>query len=169
MKNVVLLALTMSVSSVSVSAETLVYGGIGQAESGDSVTNSNMPWSIGVISLKDQGASFGLDIAGEGTVIDSTYDLNDEPNQAFSVNLIVAGNLHKAGSSRLDAGLLVGFRESTKDCPDSYLGYACYADQSPDVEYEANFGGLITYSFDQFTVGLRATGESTQLVVGTSF
>ena len=169
MKKIVLFALAMSVSAVSASAETLIYGGIGEAESGDSVTNSDMPWSIGAIALKDQGVSFGFDIAGEGTVLDSTYGLDDEPNQAFSLNLIVAGNLYKTGSSRLDAGLLVGLRESTKDCPDSFLGYACYADQTPSVDYEPNYGGLVTYSFDRFTVGIRATGESTQLVVGTSF
>lgn len=159
----------MSISAASASAEALLYGGLGQAESGDSMTNSNMPWSIGMILLKDQGVSYGFDIAGEGTVLDSTYNQNDEPNQAISFNFIVAGNLLKAGPSRLDAGLVIGFRESTKDCPDSYLGYACYADASPDVEYEANFGGLITYSFDAFAVGLRATSESTQLIAGVRF
>lgn len=50
------------------------------------------------------------------------------------------------GRYRVDAALLLKIRESFADCP-----------------------GVITLSMDRFTVGLRATGESTQILAGVRF
>ncbi|WP_415392214.1 hypothetical protein [Paracoccus sp. SJTW-4] len=60
-------------------------------------------------------------------------------------------------------------REAAADCPDSYLGFQCYADTDPDTDYKGNFGGVLTVSVDRLTLGLRATGESTQMVAGFRF
>ena len=54
-------------------------------------------------------------------------------------------------------------------CPKSYLGYQCYADRDPDKEYTVNYGVMATYSYKRAVFGVRATGESVQLLIGTRF
>ena len=150
-------------------AEAILYLGVGKAEVASASNNGDTPFSIGYMNLKDEGAFYGLDLGFEGTVLDSTYGQDNVPNRALSVNLIYGTNVSKTAKGRLDAGVLVGVRQENKDCANSYLGYACYADTLPDVEYGLNFGALVTYSFESFAVGLRATGESTQFLLGSKF
>ena len=87
----------------------------------------------------------------------------------MSVNLLVGANVIDNGRFKADAAFLVGFRDSSLDCPDSYLGYQCYADEAPTPTYKENLGAVITISFDRFTLGVRATGESTQVIAGLRF
>ena len=150
-------------------AEAVLYFGVGKAEVASASNNGETPFSIGYMRLKDEGAFYGLDLGFEGTVLDSTYGQNNAPNRALSISLIYGSNVSKTAKGRLDAGILVGVRQTNKDCADSYLGYACYADTLPDVDYGLNFGGIVTYSFQSFSLGLRATGESTQLLLGSKF
>lgn len=63
--------------------------------------------------------------------------------------------------AKIDAALLVGIRDSSESCPESYFGFQCYADDDPDTDFKGNFGAEVTWSFDRFTVCLRGTGEST--------
>ena len=71
---------------------------------------------------------------------------------------------------KLSVGLIIGFIEEEQDCPDSYLGYQCYADESPDTEYGFNGGGFLNYSVSEsLNLGLRATSNSTQLTIGFKF
>ena len=156
-------------TTVSAYADGILYFGMGDSKTASSTQNGDTPFSFGYLGLKDEGISYGFDIGFEGTVLDSTYRQNSVPNQAKSYNLIVATNLSNTGSRRLDVGALIGFRESTKDCPNSYLGYACYANTTPDIDYEMNFGGIVTYSFESFSLGLRAASESSQFLIGTRF
>ena len=155
----------LSFASMS-SAENTLYFGMGQGKAATDMQNGENPWSLGFIS---NSTGFGLDIAGEGTVLDSTYNQDEEPNRAMSYNLIVARNLSEGGLFDIDAGLLVGIREITKDCPGSYLGYACYADMMPDREFDINYGAVVFISFDKFLVGARVTGESSQVTLGFKY
>jgi hypothetical protein len=151
------------------SADGIIYIGGGSAETASTTVNGDTPMSIGYLALRDEGAFFGFDIGAEGTVLDSTYSQNNKPSQAYSFNLILGTNISKDEKSRLDVGAIVGFREEAKDCPSSYLGYACYANTSPDTEYKANLGAIITYSYNKLAIGLRATDASTQLILGAKF
>lgn len=149
---------------------TTVYLGGGKADSGDPLENDDTPWSIGVMhQLEGRKLILGGDIGREGTMINSTWGQDDVPAQATSFNFLLGGNMVETGGFRADAALLLGIRESFADCPDSYLGYQCYADSAPDTEYKGNFGGVLALSFDRFMVGLRATGESTQVIGGFRF
>lgn len=152
-----------------VGRNTFYIGGGSQSESGE-FANDDTPFSIGFMS---QSATsqwvFGFDIAGEGTVLDSTYNQDEAPNLALSLNMLVGANIVNNANFKADAALLLGFKQATKDCPDSFLGFQCYADTAPSVEYEGNFGGVVTFSFNNFLVGARATQSSSQVLVGVRF
>ena len=167
-KYLALIALASGVASTA-NADGIIYFGAGSGETASTTVNGDTPISLGYLALRDEGAFFGFDIGAEGTVLDSTYSQNNRPNQAYSFNVVFGTNISKHEKHRFDVGAIAGIKERAKDCPSSYLGYACYADTEPDVEYTANFGALITYSYDKLTIGLRATGESTQLILGAKF
>jgi hypothetical protein len=146
------------------------YIGGGKTTTTDSFANQDTPFSLGYMhQVEDRKAIFGFDLAGEGTSLDSTWGMTNEPVQAMSFNFLFGSNVIDDGRIRADAALLIGLRESAADCPDSFLGYQCYADSDPIVEYQANFGAVVNVSFDKLSVGLRATGESTQLLLGMRF
>ena len=149
---------------------TTFYVGGGQAITDDSQKNDSMPFSFGIMHQNPANKFIiGLDIGFEGTMIDSTYYQDEALSQGTSFNVLVGTNLIDNGGFKTDAALLLGMRQSVVDCPDSYLGFACYADFDPDFEYEANFGAVITVSMNKTVLGLRATGESTQLLLGLRF
>jgi hypothetical protein len=146
------------------------YLGGGKTNSTDSFANDDMPFSVGFMhQSSDSKLVTGFDFAGEGTMLDSTWGLDDAPMQGLSFNFLLGSNLIDDGKFRADAALLLGLRETSADCPDSYLGYQCYADADPTIEYKANFGAVITVSINRMTLGLRATQESTQLLAGVRF
>lgn len=101
-------------------------------------------------------------------MLDSTFG-SDDLRQAFSYNFLIGGVVNQSPGFRTDAMALIGVREGVADCPDSFLGFQCYADSEPDVEYEVNFGGVVNFAFDGFTTGVRVTGESAQVIVGLEF
>jgi hypothetical protein len=112
---------------------------------------------------------WGLDISAEGKMLDSTWNQNKALSQGTSYNLILGKNISRLESSRIDAAIVVGMRESTSECPRSYLGYQCYANTEPDIGYKFNYGALITWTHTKMMLGIRATGESTQAIVGYKF
>ena len=109
-------------------------------------------------------------IFGEGTMLDSTYGGYDDLAQGFSFNFLYGIDVSKNQNDKISVGLLIGLIEEEQDCPDSYLGYQCYADESPDTEYGFNGGGFLNYSVSEsLNLGLRATSNSTQLTIGFKF
>ena len=111
---------------------------------------------------------YGLDLAGEGTMLDSTFG-QDSLSQALSFNFLLGSNLYDNGTIRVDAAGILGIRETFADCPDSFLGFQCYADTPPSTEYDVNYGALLTVSYERVSFGVRITGESTQAVLGLKF
>ncbi|SIP99019.1 hypothetical protein SAMN05421641_102234 [Paracoccus thiocyanatus] len=146
------------------------YIGAGAANDDGPLENDDTPFSFGFLHQRpDSKLILGFDIGREGTMLDSTWGMDDRPKQATSYNFLIGGNLMDNGRFRTDAALLLGVRESFADCADSYLGFQCYADEEPDTDYKGNFGAVVTLSVDKFTLGLRATGESTQILAGFRF
>jgi hypothetical protein len=152
------------------SMRSTFYLGAGSANSEDGFDNDSTPFSGGFLHQVDGSKLiFGFDIGREGTMLDSTWGMNHEPRPAMSLNVLFGGNVVDSRRFKADAALLIGIREATSDCAASYLGYQCYAGATPDTEYKGNYGGVVTVSFDHLTVGLRATGESTQVLAGVRF
>ncbi|SMY08808.1 hypothetical protein LOM8899_02966 [Flavimaricola marinus] len=151
-------------------AKFLLYAGAGQAIDSENLTDDNIPYAIGGLVMSPaSGLVLGADIAGEGEMFDSTGGGN-RIRQALSYNLLIGGNVYDDQSIRADAMLLLGARESVSDCPDSYLGFQCYADTDPDTQYDFNYGAMFAVTFGEAaSLGVRMTGESAQLTLGFMF
>ena len=143
----------------------LIYIGLGSADDSDIVGEE--PWSVGFI-FRDTNSSYGFDIGGEGVMLDGTYGI-DSIEQAISYNLL--GGMKISGDSnwRTDLGILIGIVEQSAECPRSYVGYQCYADYPAEYEYTFNYGLMLHTTYDRVTFGIRATGESTQIIFGINF
>lgn len=153
-----------------VSPRRAFYFGAGTANDDGPDASDDTPLVLG-FTHQPMGskAVWGLDIAREGTMLDSTYGQDRAVEPGFSVNLLLGRNFVDSGRYRVDGALVLGVRESSQDCPDSYLGFRCYADFEPDVEYKGNFGAVATLSIDRMLIGARVTGESAQLLAGFRF
>lgn len=166
------LCLSLGLTSVAMAQSTsdsIFYFGGGVNNDGQTEETDDTPFVIGFMgSPANSTALFGIDIAAEGEMLDSTFG-TDSVRQAFSFNALVGANLSQSRQTRTDAALILGMRESFSDCPDSFIGYQCYADRPPETEYEFNYGALLTMSVNNVTFGVRATEMSTQAVVGFSF
>jgi hypothetical protein len=161
-------ALSIFVASQASAQDNIIYGGFG-SKSDNVLDDNSTPFAVGLLRLSEtSNMVFGIDIAGEGTKLDSTWGGNNL-DQALSVNLLIGGNMFKQPKMRIDGAVILGFRETFSDCPDSFIGYQCYADTPPETEYGLNYGALVTMSLEQFTIGVRATGESTQVIAGIRF
>lgn len=160
----VLLSIFATVASADV-----IYLGAGGAKTGNPEISDAMPFSLGYISHAAENTILGFDIAQEGTMLDSTWGQNSVVSSALSVNLIYGYKISDNGTSRLDIGGLLGIRQTFSDCPDSYIGYQCYADTAPQTDFTVNYGVVMTYSHNKIMLGLRATGESVQALIGTRF
>tara|TARA_B100000965_G_scaffold94529_1_gene77211 strand:- start:967 stop:1557 length:591 start_codon:yes stop_codon:yes gene_type:complete len=148
---------------------SMFYVGVGSASGGEN-DNDDTPWSIGVLTDMGNDSIIGFDISGEGTMLDSTYGGYDDLAQGTSYNFLYGVDISENKNDKVHIGVVLGFVETEADCPDSYLGYQCYADEEPDYEHEFNGGGFLTYSFNQsLNIGLRATTNSTQLTIGFKF
>ena len=156
--------------------KNLLYIGLGSAEDSDIVGEE--PWSVGIV-LRDDDNFYGFDIGGEGVMVnqardyyDGTYYV-DSTEQATSFNLIAGIKVSGDSKFRTDLGLLVGIIEQSSECPSSYRGYNCYYssyyNNQADYEYTFNYGLVLHASFDRVTFGVRATGESTQIIFGFNF
>ncbi|NPD15302.1 hypothetical protein HOY34_08835 [Xinfangfangia sp. D13-10-4-6] len=149
---------------------TSLYFGLGGAKSASEFRDDSTPLSIGIMhQLAGRKLVLGADIGREGTLLDSTWGRDQAVKQATSYNLLIGANVIENSRFRTDAALLVGVREDTSDCAASYLGYQCWANTEPDTEYKGNFGAVVNVSFNKMSLGVRATGESTQVIAGFRF
>ena len=149
----------------------VIFGGIGSADNENVNKSDDTPWSFGYLYRGDEYSKFflGLDIAGEGTSLDNTSGNVNEINQGFSFNLLVGRPLNFSKNWQAGVGVLLGARETGESCPDSYLGYRCYADEDPETDYDFNYGAVFHLIYKHALIGLRASGESTQLLFGVVF
>ena len=153
----------------------LFYIGLGKSDHSDIIDEE--PWSVGLI-VRDEDSFYGIDIGGEGVMIeqsrnyDNTYSV-DSIDQAISVNLLAGLKVTEKSKFRLDLGLLAGIIEQSSECPSSYGSYQCYYssvyDNRTDYEYTFNYGLVLHATYDRVTFGLRASGESTQILLGLNF
>ena len=154
---------------------SLFYIGLGKAD--DSGIVNKEPWSVGIV-IRDEDSIIGFDIGGEGIKIeqsrnsDNTYSINST-DQALSFNILAGLKVTETSKFRLDLGLIAGIIEQSSKCPSSYYSYQCYYSSSyndrADYEYTFNYGLALHSTYDRLTFGIRATGESTQLLFGINF
>ena len=166
------LAVLTTASAVSAAGDgnNIVYIGAGPARSDSPQESDRTPFSLGFLRVSQlSDAVFGIDIAGEGTRLDSTWGQNQAVEQGVSINFLFGRNLSRSANSRFDAALVIGARHKTADCPPSYLGYQCYANTEPDVTYALNYGVLFAWTTGRLMMGLRATGASAQGLIGFSY
>lgn len=175
-KKVICLAAAIAAASISQSAlaqsnQNAIYGGVGtsiQAKNAD--TSDKTPFSIGYLRLSNtKNFVWGVDVSQEGTMLDSTWGQNGAVKQGTSINVLLGTKLTGSEKVRLDAAILVGGRQKTTSCPDSYLGFRCYANAQPDVSYALNYGGVVTVSFSKVMIGARVSSESAQGLIGFRF
>jgi hypothetical protein len=142
-----------------------VFAGVGKQ-----AASSTPAWSVGYLYLSPTSSwTIGGDFAGEGASRNNTTGNNNTIEQAFSFNLLVGQSLRVGHGWRIGVAGLLGARTTNKSCDSSYLGYQCYADTQPTVNYTVNAGGLAHISYKSLMLGGRLTGESTQAIVGVSF
>lgn len=153
----------------------LFYIGLGNSDNTDILDNE--PWSVGLV-IRDEDSFYGFDIGGEGIMIersrnyDNTYTV-DSTEQALSFNILAGLKVTENNKFRLDLGLMAGLLEKSSECPSSYGSYQCYYssvyDNRADYEYTFNYGLAIHATYERITFGVRATGESTQMLFGINF
>ena len=153
----------------------LFYIGLGNSDNTDILDNE--PWSVGLV-IRDEDSFYGFDIGGEGIMIersrnyDNTYTV-DSTEQALSFNILAGLKVTENNKFRLDLGLIAGLLEKSTECPSSYGSYQCYYssvyDNRADYEYTFNYGLAIHATYERITFGVRATGESTQMLFGINF
>lgn len=159
------LALTVSAARANEDGHHLLYAGGGASTRTQPGGGAEKPFVLGYARLKAANQTFlGLDVSGEGVMLH-----NNVPEQAFSVNLIVGRNLFSWDDFRIDLSVLGGVRTKSSKCPSSYIGNSCYANAEPSYEYGFNYGAAIFWSHKKFMLGLRATGVSTQALLGLKF
>ena len=134
---------TTEESQVTKERQSLFYVGIGSKDDSSIryIKSVKLPWSLGYLQHQENSkTSWGVDIANEGTMLDSRHGMDDAMGRGLSYNLLAATNLSDSSNWRFDLGIILGLRETAVDCPESYIGYQCYADESPDYEYGFNYG-----------------------------
>jgi hypothetical protein len=141
----------------------VVFGGVGEKG-----TDAATPFVIGYQYLAPRHWVFGLDIAGEGEQNDNTYG-SSSIEQALSFNALVGLGARIGKHTHVGVSGLLGARETGKDCPESYLGYQCYADENPSISYTANVGVVGHIAYRHVMLGGRMTSVSTQALVGVAF
>jgi len=148
----------------------VIFGGVGFAGQSELDKSNDTPWSVGYMYNSEHNNAFlGIDIAGEGTSLDNTSGQNNHVTQGLSFNMLAGKNLHFNQDWRAGVGVLLGARQTGESCPDSYLGYRCYADEKPDTSYDFNYGGLLHVTYKRVLAGARVTPESYQVILGLAF
>ncbi len=155
--------------------EGLFYIGLGKSDNSDLLNEE--PWSVGIV-IRDKEGFLGLDIGGEGIMIEKSRNYDNtysaiSTDQATSFNFLAGLKVTEQPKFRLDLGILAGVIEQSSECPSSYGSYQCYYssayDNRTDYEYTFNYGLVLYANYQRTMFGIRATGESTQLLFGINF
>jgi hypothetical protein len=181
----ILLAIVCIVASLPSSSATIYYG---KGSSTDYYDEENTAYTLGFFS-KD---SSGFDIATESKLHDTTSN-KDVHSDALSFNILLPDILYekpysfdkkpdssdeKPDSSNegqsdkfgLSFRFLGGPRMISKSCnKQSNIGYQCYDDNKPDIDYSFNYGGLLYLRLDSLNFGIRVTTVSKQVFLGLHF
>ena len=155
--------------------EGLFYIGLGKSDNSDLLNEE--PWSVGIV-IRDKEGFLGFDIGGEGIMIEKSRNYDNtysaiSTDQATSFNFLAGLKVTEQPKFRLDLGILAGVIEQSSECPSSYGSYQCYYssayDNRTDYEYTFNYGLVLYANYQRTMFGIRATGESTQLLFGINF
>lgn len=147
----------------------VLYGGIG--DSYRTIGNAKPEqFTTGAIGIFGQGGIgvFGVEWSQEGTQYVHEYG-HSQFKTASAYNFIIGMKAVEAKGLRIDVNAILGVRDDTSTCPDSYLGYKCYADQEPSSTYKFNYGALVTASYGHLMLGYRYTPISHQIIFGIRF
>ncbi len=148
----------------------VIFGGVGVSGQSGLDKSSDTPWSVGYMYNSEHNNTFwGIDIAGEGTSLDNTSGKYNQVTQGLSFNVLAGKNLNFNQDWRAGIGVLLGASQTAESCPDSYLGFRCYADREPDTSYDFNYGGLLHVTYKRVLAGARVTPESYQVILGLAF
>jgi hypothetical protein len=162
LKNLFFFLVIATSASEVFSNEGQIY--IGTGSNSEDIASSTA-WTIGFIGTSGNN-NWGLDLSGEGYSLDSTYNQDEAITSALSVNALWG----KPVSENLIVMGLLGFRDDSQECSaQSYIGYQCYADAEPDASYAINYGIHMIYTFESYSLGFRATGESQQFTLGFNY
>jgi hypothetical protein len=139
-----------------------VYVGGGANQTGSSIvfgTTLQLPGSLVA----------GVDVAGEGVMLDNTGAGPARQVRAVSYNTLLGSRVvGRSGGGLLIAGVL-GVRQEAMFCPESYFGFRCFGNLPPRIQYAANSGALVMLRIDRAVVGGRVTPASQQIIVGVAF
>ena len=165
---------TLLLSALLLAASSQAHADVGEnvlfAGSGSGKEAGSKAYSLGYLRVSNSTDKvWGVDIGGEGYMEDSTWGNYKSSKQATSFNVLFGKNLQTGSDYRIDGALIAGVREKSSSCPKSYLGYQCYANSTPDTKYSLNYGALLAVSYKSLTLGVRATGESKQALIGFRF
>ena len=153
----------------------LFYIGLGNSNEKEIIDDE--PWSVGIV-IRDIDSFYGFDIGGEGIMIEQSRNYNnsytvESTEQALSFNILAGLKVTEIQKLRIDLGLLAGIIEKSSECPSSYGSYQCYYSSTynnrADYEYTFNYGLVLHATYDRITLGVRSTGESTQVLFGINF
>ena len=136
-----------------------IYGHIGDDSGGAGILFHHKPtWALGF--------DFGI----EGEREDQT-GWNESTEDGWSFNLLLGLKTLKSEKWEVIPFGLVGVRTYKTTCPTgpSYIGFRCYADFEPEQHWKGNYGGGVVLRIGRFSVGIRATGESTTGIIGWSW
>lgn len=148
-----------------------VYFGAG-ASFADTSQDNSIPFSIGYLYRWSSAEYFvGLDFSGEGIALNNTSGRRNAPQQGVSTNLLFGPtwDLDIGGPRIIGAGFLLGVRTTEVSCPDSFLGYRCYADRSPEEDFSWNVGLSVHLVVPTWLLGIRVTTQSGQVTFGFNF
>ena len=164
-----LLVLATVTVGLATNANDMLTVGAGKGKEG----TPDMSFSIGYIRSGSMDKPiFGIDIAAEGSRIDKTggdfFYTPSKEEHGYSINALIGHEFRLVKNGKLQTLALIGVRSVETICPSgqSTLGFQCFADEDPRSKYKANWGSMIVYKREKWSFGVRATGESTQLIIG---
>lgn len=145
--------------------EHMLYGG-----AGISTDNNETAIVFGYLgNLYKSKFSLGSDTALESEIDDSTYNKNTAED-ALSYNAVITYSLYKTSNTVFDLGFLLGAREKSRGCKvQSFIGFACYANADPVIDYVFNYGVISYIAYKNIALGVRATEVSQQMFIGLRF
>ena len=109
--------------------------------------------------------AFGFEVGIEGDYLDCTGRCTGY-EKSLSINLPFGYDVLERGDHRIRLMVMIGMKREAESCPRSYLGFECYADREPDIDWEFNYGGIAMYTFKKVTMGVRYTPFSQQALIG---